>query len=219
MFGHTVGILHAVEEPTVSVPAKYTFPARFYDVLSLEWPVYRAGRVTAISTMGLGLGIRVLDLGCGTGLNHPLLQDAVGPTGTVIGVDSSRQMLAQARRRARRHGWRKVVLLQADMTEVAGLEPLDAMIATYTLSVVPGWERAWARALAAARPGGRMAVVDMQLPVGAARVAAPLARLACAAGGADIHAHPWTALERDCTDVTAVSLRGGHVQVRVGTRL
>ncbi len=202
----------------MSVPARYTVSARFYDVVSLEWPVYRAGRVTAIRAMGLRPGMRVLDLGCGTGLNHPLLQDAVGPTGTVIGVDSSRQMLAQARRRANRHGWRNVELRLADMTQVDGLGTVDAVIATYTLSVVPGWEQAWARAMAATRPGGWMAVVDMQLPVGLARVAAPLARLACAVGGSDIHAHPWTAVERDCTEVTAVSLRCGHVQVRVGTR-
>ena len=202
----------------MAVPARYTASARFYDVLSLEWPVYRPGRVTAIREMGLRPGMRVLDLGCGTGLNHPLLQEAVGPTGTVVGVDSSRQMLAQARRRASRHGWRNLELRQADMTQVDGLGTVDAVLATYTLSVVPSWELAWDRALAATRPGGRMAVVDMQLPVGAARVAAPLARLACAAGGADIHAHPWTAVERDCIDVMAVSLRGGHVQVRVGTR-
>lgn len=202
----------------MSVPAKYTVATRFYDVLSLEWPVYRAGRVMAIRAMGLRPGMRVLDLGCGTGLNHPLLEDAVGSTGTVVGVDSSRQMLAQARRRASRHGWRNVELLQADMTQVDGIGTVDAVLATYTLSVVPGWERAWALAVAATRPGRRMAVVDMQLPLGAAKVAAPLARLACAAGGADIHAHPWTAVERDCIDVTAVSLRGGHVQVRVGTR-
>lgn len=202
-------------------PARYTVSARFYDVLSLERLIYRAGRVAAIEALGLRPGMRVLDLGCGTGLSHPLLIEAVGPTGAVIGVDSSRQMLQQARRRARRHDWLNVELIQADITElgeVDRVDAVDAVIAIYALSVVPGWERAWAWALAHTRPGGRMAVVDMQLPVGAARVAAPLARLACAAGGADIHAHPWTALERDCTDVTAASCRGGHIQIRVGTR-
>ncbi len=199
-------------------PARYTVAARFYDVLSLEWPLYRPGRLAAIGNLGLAPGMRVLDLGCGTGLNHPLLQGAIGATGTVVGVDDSRQMLARAGNRARRHGWHNVELLQADITEVAGLGTMDAVIATYTLSVVPGWQRAWALAFAATRPGGRMAVVDMQLPVGAARVAAPLARLACAAGGADINAHPWTAVERDCAEISAVSLLGAHVQVRVGTR-
>ncbi len=199
-------------------PARYTISAPFYDVISLEWPVYRVGRVAAIGSLRLAEGMRVLDLGCGTGLNHLLLQTAIGPSGSVLGVDSSWQMLAQAARRARRNGWQNVELLQADMTEVDALGPLDAVIATYSLSVVPGWEQAWALAFAATRAGGRMAVVDMQLPVGRARLAAPLARLACAAGGASIHAHPWTAVERDCADVSAMSLRGGHVQVRVGSR-
>lgn len=199
-------------------PARYTVVARFYDVLSLEWPLYRPGRVAAVGKLGLVPGMRVLDLGCGTGLNHSLLQGAIGPTGTVVGVDVSRQMLAQAGRRACRHGWRNVELVHADMAEVARLGTMDAVIATYTLSVVPGWQRAWALAFAATRPGGRLAVVDMQLPVGMARVAAPLARLACAAGGADITAHPWTAVERDCADISARAMLGGHVQVRVGTR-
>ena len=52
---------------------------------------------------------------------------------------------------------------------------------------------------------------------GFARVFAPLARLACALGGSDPHAHPWVAIERDCTEVTAASLRGGHMQVRAGS--
>ncbi len=197
---------------------RYTFSARFYDVLSMEWPIYRAGRVAAIRAMELRSGMRVLDLGCGTGLNHPLLQEAIGPTGAVVGVDTSWHMLAQARQRASHRGWSNVELLQADMTEVDGIGAVDAVLATYSLSLVPGWELAWARAMAATRTGGRMAIVDMQLPVGAARIAAPLARLACAAGGADINAHPWTALERDCLDVRAISLRGGHIQVRVGDR-
>ncbi len=199
-------------------PERYTVSARFYDVLSLEWPVYRAGRVAAIRAMGLRPGMRVLDLGCGTGLNHPLLQEAVGPSGKVIGVDTSRQMLDQARGRAKRHDWRNVELLQADMIELTGIGPVDAALATYSLSLVPDWKLAWERAFATTRSGGRLAVVDMQLPVGAARIAGPLARLACRAGGSDIDAHPWTAVERDCVDVTARSLRGGHIQVRVGSR-
>ena len=46
----------------------------------------------------------------------------------------------------------------------------------------------------------------------------PLARLAMAAGGAAPGAHPWTAVERECTSVTAADLLAAHVQVRVGSR-
>ena len=206
----------------MSRPERYTVSARAYDVISGERPVYRRGRVVGVAGLRLTPGGSVLDLGCGTGLNHPLLVDGVGPAGTVVGLDRSPQMLAQARRRATRQGWSQVRTVEADMLD--GLVPagegvgFDAVIATYALSLVPGWERAWVRALGAVRPGGRIAVVDLALPTGRGAVLSPLARLACALGGSDPHAHPWTALERDCADVTAFSLWGGHVQVRVGTR-
>ena len=210
------------------LPERYTVSARAYDLISGERPVYRRGRVLGVAGLELTPGCSVLDLGCGTGLNHPLLVDAVGPSGHVVGLDRSPQMLAQARRRATRHGWSQVRTVEADMVEadvVDGPGPapdgsagFDAVIATYAVSLVPEWERAWAHALQAARPGGRIAVVDLALPTGRGRVLAPVARLACALGGSDPQAHPWTALERDCTDVTAHSLWGGHVQVRVGTR-
>ncbi|MEO7784831.1 MAG: hypothetical protein ABIR97_09695 [Terracoccus sp.] len=32
-----------------------------------------------------------------------------------------------------------------------------------------------------------------------------------------LEASPWTALERDCVDVSSESARGGHIQVRAGT--
>lgn len=46
-------------------------------------------------------------------------------------------------------------------------------------------------AVGLARPGARIAVVDMAVSTGPARVLEPLARLACRLGGADIAAHPW----------------------------
>ncbi|MCG6970554.1 MAG: methyltransferase domain-containing protein [Gammaproteobacteria bacterium] len=49
--------------------------------------------------MQLAPGGTVVDLGCGTGLNFPLLQQAVGPVGRVISVDLSAEMLARAGKR------------------------------------------------------------------------------------------------------------------------
>lgn len=200
---------------------RYSRVAPLYDLLSGE-PVYRAGRVAAVEALRLSRGDQVLDLGCGTGLNFPLLHAAVGPSGRIVGVDASPEMLAQAHRRAVDHGWGNVTLLQADATsldvrQVAGALDgggADAVLATYALSLMPRWRRAWAAARAVARPGARFAVVDMRLPTGVGR---PLARLAMTLGGADPTAEPWTAVEAQCQDVVSASLRGGHVQVRVGT--
>jgi len=202
--------------------ARYRTSARFYDLISAEWPVYRAGRVAAIDLMALRPGHRVLDIGCGTGLNFPLVQDRIGPTGSITGVDASAQMLAQAQQRTRAAGWGNVRLIEADATTLdaraLGLAgDFDAVISTYAVSLMANWPRAVSLMIAASRPGGRVAVVDMQTPVGSARVWTPLARLACLLGGSDIGAHPWTAIEAALTDVHRVSPRGGHIQVRVGS--
>ncbi len=45
-------------------------------------------------------GARVLDLGCGAGMDSVIAAERVGPTGAVIGLDFSQAMLARARRAA-----------------------------------------------------------------------------------------------------------------------
>lgn len=203
---------------------RYDRFARTYDLMSGE-PVYRAGRRLGIDALGLRPGQCVLDVGCGTGLNLPLLTERVGAYGLVVGVDASAAMLEQARGRVARAGWDNVRLIQADATtldlvrvrkEAGG--PVDAALATYALSLMPDWRAAWRRMHELVRPGGRLAVVDMQRPDGPAIALTPLARVACALGGADIDAHPWTAVESDCAGVTVARAWGGHVQVRAGTR-
>lgn len=198
----------------------YGAGAKFYDALSGE-PVYRIGRVTGVRMLRLRAGDTVLDLGCGTGLNFALLTAAVGPTGRVIGLDRSGAMLDVARRRIERRGWSNVSLVHADATDFGWTDlevpQIDAVISTYAMSVFNDPNAAWANVRAVLRPGGRACIVDMQVPTGAATVLAPVAHLACAAGGSDIDAHPWTLLEADAQDVRRRSLRGGHIQVVAGT--
>ena len=200
-------------------PARYTASARFYDLISAEWPVYAAGRVAAIELLDLRPGHRVLDVGCGTGLNFAHLQRRIGPTGSITAVDTSMQMLEQARRRAHSAAWKNVRLIEADATtldaaSLDGGDRFDVTISTYALSLMPDWRQAVSVMMAVTRTGGQVAVVDMQKPIGWARVWTPLARLACRLGGSDIDAHPWTAIEA-LADVRCASVRGGHIQVRV----
>lgn len=203
--------------------ARYRRLAPHYDRWSGE-PIYRAGRELAFATLALRAGDVVVDVGCGTGLNFAGLQRLIGPTGSIIGVDASAAMLDRAGSRVEGHRWSNVELIEADASDadpdalLTGTARVDAAIASYALSLMPNWPQAWALMLDLVRPGGRLAVIDMARPDRAAGILAPLARAACALGGADIEAHPWTALERDCDDVVHLRARGGHIQVAVGTR-
>ncbi|MBC7725170.1 MAG: methyltransferase domain-containing protein [Burkholderiaceae bacterium] len=208
---------------------RYGFGARVYDVVSGERAVYRIGRAAGIRSLRLSRGDIVLDLGCGTGLNLPLLVEAVGPEGLVIAADRSPDMLAQAHSRVVVAGWTNVKFIETDATSpdlamiasiatVARGRPLvDAVFSTYAMSAFDDWRPAWAGARAALRPGGRAGIVDMALPTGIAAVFTPLAVIACAIGGADLRARPWQAIETDAVDVRHSVYRGGHIHVVTGT--
>lgn len=200
---------------------RYRLAAPSYDLLSGE-AVYRAGRRLGATGLDLTPGAVVLDVGCGTGLNFPLLQEAVGPAGRVVGLDASAAMLGQAARRGLREGWTNVDLVLADARSVdpatlvarAG-RPIDAALATYALSLMPGWRAAWRTMVEATTAEARLAVVDMARPQ-AHPAGRGLAALACWLGGADLEAHPWTALEQECVEVRSASAWAGHLQVRSG---
>ena len=144
----------------------YRRTARFYDVAVRVYRLFGADRHrrAAVRALRLHSGDTVVDLGCGTGLNFPLLHAAVGPTGRIIGVDLTDAMLAKARRRAANAGWRNVELVEADLAEYVFPPEMDAALATYALEMVPEYDAVVQRTAAALPPGGRLAVHGLKHP-------------------------------------------------------
>ncbi|MBP7650986.1 MAG: methyltransferase domain-containing protein [Phenylobacterium sp.] len=119
-------------------------------------------RRRTLAKLALQPGETVLDVACGTGLSFPLLQEGVGATGRIVGVELSPDMLALARERCAREGWRNVDLRESAMETAEIPGPVDAVLFNFTHDVLRS-PRALARIFAATRPGARVAVAGMKL--------------------------------------------------------
>lgn len=83
----------------------YDFSLRLFNLIGFRYQQYRK---EAVNRLNLKAGNTVVDLGCGTGLNFPLLEKQIGPEETtIIGVDLSESMLQQAQQRVSKAGWKK----------------------------------------------------------------------------------------------------------------
>lgn len=105
-------------------------------------------------------GDRVLDVGCGPGFFCAELLDEVGAEGSVVGVDNSPQMLALAARRCEGAG--NVGFREADATSLPVDDAsFDAALCVQVLEYVPDLPAGLAELHRALRPGGRVAVWDV----------------------------------------------------------
>jgi demethylmenaquinone methyltransferase/2-methoxy-6-polyprenyl-1,4-benzoquinol methylase len=76
-------------------------------------------RRRTLALLQLTSGEIVIDAGCGTGLAFPIIEEAIGPSGKIIGIDQSLEMLNEAGRRVEREGWRNVSLIESAVENAA----------------------------------------------------------------------------------------------------
>lgn len=102
-----------------------------------------------------GPGLRVIEVGCGTGSLSLALARRVGPEGTVLGIDISGPMLDRARERGRAEGLANLGFRQDDAQD-ADLPPADLILSQFGVMFFADPVAAFANLRAALRPGGRV---------------------------------------------------------------
>lgn len=191
-------------------------------VYDLELALFEPIRREAVAMLRLRPGETVLDAGCGTGLSLPLLRAAVGPSGQVVGIEQSPEMLAQARRRVARHRWRNVELVESPAESAPwppGVRPADAAIFHFTHDLLQRPE-AVAHVLALLAPGARIVASGLcwaprwALAVNAAVLLAALRSTTTQAG----LQRPWAGLERQGAALRVERRLLGAVYLAAGTR-
>jgi arsenite methyltransferase len=117
-------------------------------------------RRLAHEALGAQPGERILDAGCGPGFYVAELLDAVGPEGSVVGVDVSPAMLAISARRTEAHP--NVAFHEGDATSLpVESEDFDAALCVQVLEYVDDVPAALTEIHRALRPGGRVVLWDV----------------------------------------------------------
>jgi SAM-dependent methyltransferase len=105
-------------------------------------------------------GEQVIDIGCGCGQTSLALASRVAPTGTVVGVDISKPMLAVARSRPRPTASLALTFRQLDaQTDDLGRGVFDAAFSRFGVMFFSDPVAAFANIKASLKPRGRLAFV------------------------------------------------------------
>lgn len=198
--------------------AWYDLTANLYYLLGFREQAYRR---LAAEALTVSAGDTVVEIGCGTGLNFPLVEQRIGAEGHLIGVDLTEAMLDGARRRIVTHGWENVDLVCTPAAAYRFPTRVDGVLSTFALTLEPEFEAVIEAAARALKPGGRFVLLDLKIPEGwlgrMAPLLLPLVR-PFAVSMAVARRQPWRAMERHFPQVRRSELYFGIAYLAVGVR-
>lgn len=190
---------------------RYDFATILFRLAGLRMQTYRS---EIVESLDLKRGDTVLELGCGTGLNFPLVLEKVGPTGKIIGVDLTPGMLAVARQKVCKNDWKNIELIESDLTRFDFPNAVDAIFLTGVLGYIPEYDFVIEKAYNALSSGGRIAILDGKKPDNLPGV---VFKLVLALGKPYGYTEeyfkvaPWESVERLFSDVRFSTRYGGMI--------
>ena len=197
---------------------RYDFTANLYYLIGFRLQAYRR---QAVQALNLQRGDTVVEVGCGTGLNFPLLRQAVGPEGKIIGTDITDAMLVQAQERVAENGWSNVELIQADAASFHFPTGVGGIISTYAITLVPEFDRVIQNGSEALATGGRWVILDNKLPSNWLRRLAPWLVFLTKPFGISLELakrHPWESIDKYLKNTSLTELYGGFAYIAIGER-
>ncbi|MYA43594.1 MAG: arsenite methyltransferase [Gemmatimonadetes bacterium] len=115
-----------------------------------------------VALASLAPGETVLDLGSGAGFDCFLAAERVGPTGRVVGVDMTPEMLEKARANALSGGFANVEFRLGEIEALPVADAsVDAIISNCVLNLSADRPRVLAEAMRVLRPSGRVMISDL----------------------------------------------------------
>jgi len=110
--------------------------SKFYKLIGFNDEKYRE---KAVNYLELSEGNIIVEIGCGTGLNFPILLDKIGKNGKIIGLDISVAMLEQAKKKIRIFNWNNVDVYEQNAMEF-DYKNVAGVISTLAFTLIPEYE-------------------------------------------------------------------------------
>jgi arsenite methyltransferase len=168
------GVLHAYSAVGDAPDGDHPFPVGRAFALSLGYPEAELDRLpaaavdafTGVSNVAIFADIesgdRILDVGCGGGLDSLIAARRTGPRGRVHGVDFSPTMVARARRAADEAGQGNVAFQQAPAEELPlPDDDVDVVLVNGIFNLNPARAAILAELRRVLRPGGSLFVAEL----------------------------------------------------------